>query len=117
MNEQWKCFHCSEVFDTPESAREHFGASECSKAACKLSPDIAGLVSIIRDQERELQKYRLEDSASYREFYALGVKHSQELRAEEERGYARGLEDAKKYPEILGLVRRAGAPESRGSNE
>ncbi len=111
----WLCFHCGETCETEESAREHFGDDQGSTPACKLSQDVLGLVCLLREQDRELRAYRQEDTASHREFYALGATHQTELRREEERGYSRGLEDAKKHPETLGLRASPAACEGRGS--
>jgi hypothetical protein len=90
----WRCFHCDEVFSDADSAREHFGYSQMETPGCKLNEIEGGLLGIVRRQEEQLRKFYSEETASYREFYALGAEHSQALRREEEKGYARGLADA-----------------------
>lgn len=95
---QWRCFHCDEVFDDPEVAREHFGSDQTHTPACKIAPDIRGLIAIIREKDRELESFRNEDDNSSRFFYEISSKHGQELRRAEEKGYARGLEDGRKIP-------------------
>jgi len=90
----WRCFHCNEVFTDVAEAQVHFGSDQYSTPACQLTALEGGLVRFLREQEEELRRYRSEDTASYREFYALGAEHSVKLRREEERGYAKGHEDA-----------------------
>ena len=92
----WRCFHCGEICKTDEEAFEHFGATQFAKPACQLAPDLVGLVAIIREQEVALNRLRAEDTPAHREWYALGAKHSAELREQEEKGYARGLADGQK---------------------
>ena len=99
----WCCYHCGDIFRTDEDAKDHFGRTELDEPACKIAKDLAGLIRLLREQEDELRQFRREDTELSRAFYALGAKHSTELRQAEETGYARGLEDAKKYPEELDL--------------
>ena len=91
-----RCFHCDDVFTDKAAAHDHFGFDEGCTPACKLASGLAGMVTLIREQEDELRNHRMEETASYREFYALGADHSQALRREEEKGYARGLRDGTK---------------------
>lgn len=107
-NEQvsWRCFHCTEVFTDREAAADHFGVQidGCADdVACKLNAKDGLLLKMLREAQRELRQYHQEDTAAFRQFYALGADHTTALRREEEKGYARGLEDAKKHPETLGL--------------
>lgn len=95
----WRCFHCDEVFTDRNAAMTHFGKSEHREAACTI--DVARL----RDLEDQLQSYRNEDTELYRQIARMQSDHATALRREEEKGYARGLEDAKKYPETIGLTR------------
>lgn len=110
VSEGWRCFHCGDVFTDADEAQDHFGTIITDVPACRLAPDLAGLVKIIRQQESELRAHRGEETESFREFYRLGAKHSAELREEEEKGYARGLADAQKHPEEIGLQRVDTAP-------
>jgi hypothetical protein len=85
----WRCFHCDEEFTTQEAAAEHFGKYQDCQPACKIG------VEIFRQMEKDLASFQAEDTHSAREFYALGAKHAGEARSAEEKGYARGLKDAR----------------------
>lgn len=103
---EWRCFHCGEVFTDREAAADHFGVQidgTADEVACKLNATEGLLVKMLREAHEELRQYHQEDNAAFRQFYALGADHSTALRREEEKGYARGLEDAKKHPESIGL--------------
>lgn len=95
----WTCFHCGETFHGQQAARLHFGASVHDEPKCQIS------AHRLRAMEAELRRYRDEDTDLHREIARLQADHAIALRREEEKGYARGLEDAKKYPETLGLTR------------
>jgi hypothetical protein len=102
----WRCFHCSEVFTDREAAADHFGVQidGCADdVACKLNATDGLLLKMLREAQQELRLYHQEDNAAFRQFYVLGCDHATALRREEEKGYARGLEDAKKHPETIGL--------------
>jgi hypothetical protein len=91
----WRCFHCAEVFTEVAAAAEHFGIDHLMDIpACKLNALEGGLVKLLRDQEAELRRFRMEDTESCRYFYALGSEHATKLRREEEKGYASGVKDA-----------------------
>lgn len=90
----WRCFHCDDVFTSRSEASAHFGYEIDATPACKIAPDLRGLVKFMRWQESQLQRFRQEDSEAARQFYALGADHARALRTEEEKGYARGLADA-----------------------
>lgn len=95
----WRCFHCDEVFTDREVAADHFGVQIDGLAddvACKLNATEGLLVKMLREAQEELRQYHQEDNAAFRQFYALGADHSTALRREEEKGYARGLADARK---------------------
>lgn len=95
--ETWRCFHCDEVFTTPEAAIEHFGRTERQSPACQI--DIAEYRRMEENHRRNCE----EDTDLHRQIYNIQGDHAQALLREEERGYARGLKDAKKHPEELGL--------------
>jgi hypothetical protein len=95
----WTCFHCGETFHGQQAARLHFGASVNDEPKCQIS------ANRLRAMEAELRRYRDEDTDLHREIGRIQSDHAIALRREEEKGYARGLEDAKKYPETLGLAR------------
>ena len=85
----WRCFHCDEVFTDKLEAECHFGRSLESTTACQID------AKHLRALERELRRYRNEDTDLHRHIHHLEFKHSQELRREEERGYAKGLRDGR----------------------
>lgn len=84
---EWRCFHCDEVFTEFEAARNHFGDHEMCDPVCSI------MAREIRDMERELERYRAEDSDKDRQFHALQADHRRALRVEEEKGYEKGLRD------------------------
>ena len=88
----WRCYHCNEVCTDRESAGEHFGRNEYSEPICKID------AARYREMEEQIRRANEEDSETDRKMYALQAKHRSELRSEEERGYARGLHDAKAHP-------------------
>lgn len=92
----WRCFHCDDVFHTEMEARNHFGSTESSEPACRIK--LAGefsLLRALRNAEDELARYRLEDSDVLRAMHSMQSDHAQALRREEEKGYERGLRDAR----------------------
>lgn len=94
----WRCFHCEEVFTDQESAALHFGTSERQDPACKID------VAEYRAMEERMVRYNEEDSDLHRAIHAAESKGANDARRAEETGYARGLADAKKHPEELGLM-------------
>jgi phage terminase large subunit GpA-like protein len=48
----WTCFHCGETFTNEESARTHFGRTECDTAACVIAAHDGGLVMKMREAEQ-----------------------------------------------------------------
>lgn len=104
----WRCFHCDEVLTTYAAARHHFGREQGSDPVCVIkAPGEWALVAALRNAEDQLARYRAEDGDVLRAMHSMASDHQQALRREEEKGYARGLEDAKKHPETLGLTRAA----------
>lgn len=100
----WRCFHCDECFTTPDAAMEHFGRTERQSPACQI--DIAEY----RAMEQRMLAYTQEDADIHREMNARLSDHQLALVREEERGYSRGLADAKKHPKELGLMAPLIAP-------
>lgn len=94
----WRCFHCDEVFDDIDAARHHFGDSELQEPICKVTAER------YREVERQLAEYQQEADACSRTFYTLGAEHYRKERDAEQKGYDRGLADAKAYPGTLGLA-------------
>jgi hypothetical protein len=88
--ETWTCFHCGEVFTDRALAVEHFGASEMQDAACQI--DIAKY----REMEELHARNLAEDTERDRTIYRLQAEMTVKMRQEEEKGYARGLADARR---------------------
>ena len=85
----WRCFHCDEIFTDAKEAALHFGPGIYSDPACQVD------AVHLRDLERELERYREDDTDLHRQIAAMESKHQQALMREEEAGYARGLHDAR----------------------
>jgi len=108
---EWRCFHCDEVFTTEVDARNHFGSDQSSEPACQIK--VAGefaLLQALRNAEDQLARYRNDDSDVLRAMWSAQADHATALRREEEKGYERGLRDAKEHPETLGLQRATHEP-------
>jgi flagellar biosynthesis/type III secretory pathway protein FliH len=98
---EWRCFHCDEVFTDWGEARNHFGYTpEDGPPSCKTT---RGEDSELYHLKRRLELYQREDTELHRELHAKSAEMAAAVRQAEEQGYARGLQDAKKYPETLGL--------------
>lgn len=97
MRKAWRCFFCDAVFTRRADAAEHFGATELATPACQIKGHEHGLVGIIRKQEEELVRFRAEDSDMIRVLETLKSEHAEALRREEEKGYARGVDDMKRH--------------------
>lgn len=94
----WRCFHCGEVFTDAEQAALHFGPTQFSKPACQF--DVAAL----RETEALLRRYQEEDTDLHREIHGLHAQHNADLRREEEKGYARGLQDGNDIEVMLAAL-------------
>ena len=92
----WRCFHCDAVFTNRKHAAEHFGDDEGSTPACKLSHSEGHLVTYIRKLERDLAQYRREDSHAMRAMVAREAEHAEAVQRAEDRGYDRGVQEAKR---------------------
>lgn len=96
---QWRCFHCGDAFTLAQRkhAEAHFGSEETALPICQMRlPGEHHLLNILRKQEDELRAFYAEDTELWRALYAQAADHAQALRAEEERGYAKGVADARK---------------------
>lgn len=96
----WRCFHCGDVLTSEVDGENHFGRREGAEPACKIKA--AGefaLLQALRNAEDELERYRAEDSDVLRAMHSMAADHQVALRREEERGYERGLRDARLSPE------------------
>lgn len=93
----WTCFHCGETFTTPGAARDHFGGNLLELAGCQIKAgEERGLLMELRRAQAELERYRADDSDADRLYWVIQADHQVALRREEEKGYARGLEDARR---------------------
>lgn len=95
---RWRCFHCDATFTREQErwARQHFGDDQDALPVCQMRiPGEHHLLTLLRKQERELNAYRSEDTDLYRSLYAMQADRAQALRREEERGYEKGLRDAR----------------------
>jgi hypothetical protein len=97
----WRCFHCDECFAEVSAAREHFGASEHDKPACQID------ITHVRWLEAQWRRQLEDDTEAMRHVRGVLSEHERLRREAEELGYARGLRDAQKRPEELGLQRIA----------
>lgn len=97
----WTCYHCGETFTDPNCAREHFGIGEYQDPGCleRVPNGERTLLAKLREQEERLNRYRAEDSDTDRAMYAMKADHAQALIREEEKGYAKGVADARKEQE------------------
>lgn len=94
----WRCFHCGDTFTKAQvrHAREHFGRDEGEEPVCLIrSAGESALLTALRNAQDDLAGYHAEDSDLMRALWAMGADHAVALKREEERGYAKGLLDAK----------------------
>ncbi len=111
----WRCFHCDFETSNRDEAKSHFGDSG-DPALCLFwaSMDDAERaheyqqmvleLNATREEVRNLNaSIEYESSEGMRMFRELESRMQQDLRRAEESGYAKGLQDAIKHPEDLGL--------------
>lgn len=94
----WRCFHCGDGFTKAQErwAREHFGATELETPVCLIRTAGEGaLLTALRNAQDELDRYHAEDTDLIRAMYAMRSDHAQALIREEERGYNKGVTDAR----------------------
>jgi len=95
----WRCFHCGDTFTKAQErwAREHFGRDQGELPVCQMRvPGEHHLLTALRKAQDELESYRAEDSDLMRAMFAMQADHAEALRREEERGYAKGVADARR---------------------
>ena len=100
--QEWRCFHCTEVFTDYAAAEEHFGHALTEESGCKLNTTEQGILGCYREARKQLDDYHREDNESYREFYRLGAAHSTALIEAEQKGYDKGLADGRAHPAAVG---------------
>lgn len=113
----WTCFHCGEHFPPTflgqRDAKVHFGTKPDCEPGCaqKTSRQEWYWLTQLRIAEDEVRQVRHdlnnENTEARRAMARMESEHRTALTREEEKGYARGLEDARKYPDTLGLARIA----------
>lgn len=95
----WRCFHCGDTFTLAQRrwAAEHFGREQDAEPVCLIRTAGEGaLLTALREAEDQLAGYRAEDGLILRAMYSMRGDHAQALIREEERGYAKGVVDARK---------------------
>ena len=100
--EEWRCFHCGDVFKDRRSARLHFGRDEQSEAACVIKAGAEGsLLKALRDAEEQaddaIQRMHNESTDAALAFHQQRCRHNQALIAAEESGYEKGLADGRAF--------------------
>lgn len=96
----WRCFHCGDEFTDEAEAREHFGDTMDDEPICQVTAER------YRTVERELVAYQNESDATARTFYDIGHRAAVAERDAEQKGYDRGIADAKAHPGTLDLATR-----------
>lgn len=92
----WRCFQCDEVFTDAKSAGDHFGVWPSDVAACRVEGGMAAELERLRQETVRLQRQiSEEDTPLYRQLRRQESEHSTALLREEEKGYARGVRDAR----------------------
>lgn len=71
----------------------------------RLKAEERSLLRELRSAQADLARYYAQDSDMERAMAAMQADHEVALRRAEEAGYQRGLDDAKKFPETLGLAK------------
>ena len=84
----WRCFHCDEVFTDRSEAELHFGETQYAEPYCQVVDP-----KELREMARELDEYRREDTDLHKQLRSMEANHVTALRREEEKGYAKGIQD------------------------
>jgi hypothetical protein len=114
----WRCFHCNATFSKAQErhARDHFGHDESADPVCLIrEPGEAALLTALRNAQFELQSYRSEDTDLMRAMWSMTADHRQALVREEEKGYAKGLADARSEA-LSPLEASVSTPSQMGGN-
>lgn len=96
--DQWRCFHCDEVFCDRESAALHFGDGSYYRNPEQQQPACTIDIAEVRRLQNKEARYADEDADIHRTMHRQANEHVQALRRGEEAGYARGLRDSGKCP-------------------
>jgi hypothetical protein len=98
-DKEWRCFFCDDVFTDREAAALHFGcfdSCEPDVTACKLMAHQQHVLEYIRGLEEEVRLYQAENYPAIKAMYALEDDMRRAVKAAEEKGYARGVDDMRK---------------------
>ena len=114
----WRCFHCSFETSDESEAKSHFGDDSGDPALCIFwaSMDDHARAHEYQQMVLELDATRQEvcslnaaiddeSAEGMRMFRELETRVQLEIQRAEENGYSRGLHDAQKHPEEIGLCR------------
>jgi len=98
----WQCFHCGEVFESVASASNHFGIDQFKEPGCLIKVKYGeerGLEIELRkvEQERDELQFKISNESTEADLkmQSMQGQHQIALRREEEKGYARGLDDGR----------------------
>lgn len=96
--DEWRCFHCGDVFTSAACARAHFGREDGATPACQLKGADGGLLRALREAEDSAADawaaIHSESLDVHRALAAAQSRHGQALTNAEELGYQRGLRDS-----------------------
>lgn len=95
----WRCFHCGDTFTLAQRkhAYLHFGMDETKVSVCLMRvPGEYELLTALRQAEERLASWEEDRMPIVNALHGMRADHSQALIREEERGYAKGLRDARK---------------------
>lgn len=105
MSVNWRCFHCDHVFTDRDEAAEHFGFNIAGIQGYVISEPMCRIdAAKYREMELEVANWRAENTPLQKEVNSLIAKIEETKLRYEEKGYARGLADAKLHPGELGLM-------------
>ena len=76
----WRCFHCDELFSDKHQARLHFG--DVGYYGAYGTPACCVDAAHLRDLEKQLSKYRNDDTDLHRQIHASAAKESAEQKLE-----------------------------------
>lgn len=97
MGKQWRCFFCDEVFTSRSKAALHFGVFDaCEAPACKLMQHQERFIEYIRGLEDEIRLYQTDSQPLQRAIWDLEATIQEKVKAAEEAGYAKGVNDMTK---------------------
>lgn len=99
--QSWRCFHCGDVFTTPEAAAAHFGLDQLQEPGCVavLRHGESHLLDRIRGLERQLRHYEDGSTDMQRWAQAKFAELAQGITRAEEEGFARGVADMLALPD------------------